>query len=66
MFELRFWLHLRQTNKTEVESDLRFAIDDLFADRGLVIAYPQRDVHLNVMRPVEVRLASPVGQAKAA
>ena len=59
MFELRFWLHLRQTNKTEVESDLRFAIDELFADRGLVIAYPQRDVHLNLLRPVEVRLAQP-------
>ena len=59
MFELRFWLHLRQTNKTEVESDLRFAIDELFADRGLVIAYPQRDVHLNLLRPVEVRLSQP-------
>jgi small-conductance mechanosensitive channel len=66
MFELRFWLHLRQTSKTEVESDLRFAIDELFADRGLVIAYPQRDVHLNVMRPLEVRLSPPAVQARAA
>ncbi len=66
LFELRFWLHLRQTRKIEIESDLRFAIDELFADRGLVIAYPQRDVHLNVMRPVEVRLAPPLGQSRAA
>jgi potassium efflux system protein len=66
MFELRFWLHLRQTRKIEIESDLRFAIDELFADRGLVIAYPQRDVHLNVIRPVEVRLAPPLGQSRAA
>ena len=66
MFELRFWLNLRQTNKIEVESDLRFAIDELFADRGIVIAYPQRDVHLNVLRPVEVRLAQPLCQSKAA
>jgi small-conductance mechanosensitive channel len=67
MFELRFRLNLRQTRKSEVESDLRFAIDELFADRGLVIAYPQRDVHLNVMRPVEVRLTQPVvSQLKAA
>jgi potassium-dependent mechanosensitive channel len=65
MFELRFWLHLRQTNKTEVESDLRFAIDELFADRGLVIAYPQRDVHLNVLRPVEVRIAQPTANNAA-
>jgi potassium-dependent mechanosensitive channel len=66
MFELRFWVNLRQTRKTEVESELRFAIDELFADRGIVMAYPQRDVHLNILRPVEVRLAQPYTQAKAA
>lgn len=65
-FELRFWLHLRQTSKTEVESDLRFAIDELFADRGVVMAYPQRDVHLNVLRPIEVRLTESASRAKAA
>jgi small-conductance mechanosensitive channel len=58
-FELRFWVNLRQTRKIEVESDLRFRIDELLADRGIVIAYPQRDVHLNVMRPIEVRLSQP-------
>jgi len=66
LFELRFWVHLRQTRKSEVESDLRFAIDELFADRGLVMAYPQRDVHLNVLRPVEVRLSQPQYQTRAA
>ncbi len=59
MFELRIWINLRASRKSEVESDLRFAIDELFANRGIVLAYPQRDVHLNVMRPVEVRLAQP-------
>ena len=57
VFELRFRVNLRQTRKIDVESELRFAIDELFASRGIVMAYPQRDVHLNVMRPVEVRLA---------
>jgi len=66
MFELRFWVNLRETRKVEVESELRFAIDELFADRGIVMAYPQRDVHLNVLRPVEVRLAQPHHQLKAA
>ena len=66
MFELRFWVNLRETRKIEVESELRFAIDDLFADRGIVMAYPQRDVHLNVLRPVEVHLAQPHNQLKAA
>jgi small-conductance mechanosensitive channel len=66
LFELRFWVHLRQTRKLEVESELRFIIDELFAQRGLVIAYPQRDVHLNVLRPVEVRLTQPQSQSRAA
>jgi hypothetical protein len=30
------------------------------------MAYPQRDVHLNVLRPVEVRLAQPSVHLKAA
>jgi potassium efflux system protein len=58
-FELSFWLKMSQADRGKVESDLRFKIDELFADRGIVIAYPQRDVHLNLMRPVEVRLTEP-------
>ena len=30
-----------------IRSDLRFQIDALFREHGLVIAFPQRDVHLN-------------------
>lgn len=65
-FELRFRVNLRQTRKVDVESELRFAIDELFSSRGIVMAYPQRDVHLNVLRPVEVRLAQHTLHAKAA
>lgn len=64
-FELRYSVRLSETRKSEVESELRFTIDQLFADRGLVIAYPQRDVHLNVLRPVEVRLTQPQPQLRA-
>ncbi len=65
-FELRFWVNLRQSRRVEVESDLRFRIDELLADRGIVIAYPQRDVHLNVLRPIEVRLRETAGHNRAA
>ena len=58
-FELSFWLRLSQSDRGKVESELRFAIDDLFAEHGIIIAYPQRDVHLNLLRPVEVRLTPP-------
>jgi small-conductance mechanosensitive channel len=67
LFELRFWVNLRATNKGEVESDLRFRIDELMADRGIVLAFPQRDVHLNVLRPIEVRLRdNPLAQTRHA
>jgi small-conductance mechanosensitive channel len=39
-----------------VESEIRFRIDDLFREAGIVIAFPQRDVHLDSVRPIDVRL----------
>lgn len=57
VFSVSFWINLQTASKGKVESDIRFRIDELFNQAGIVIAYPQRDVHLNVMRPLEVRLA---------
>jgi len=33
-----------------------FDLDDLFREHGLVIAFPQRDVHLDTVAPLEVRI----------
>jgi small-conductance mechanosensitive channel len=57
VFSVSFWIDLQSASKGKVESDIRFRIDELFNEAGIVIAYPQRDVHLNMMRPLEVRLA---------
>jgi potassium efflux system protein len=38
------------------ESDVRFAIDREFNKAGIVIAFPQRDVHLDVVTPIPVQL----------
>lgn len=57
VFSVSFWINLQTASKGRVESDIRFRIDELFNEAGIVIAYPQRDVHLNMMRPLEVRLA---------
>ncbi len=46
-FELNFWT----SNTWDIEivqSDVRFTIDKLFREAGIVIAFPQRDVHLTV------------------
>ncbi len=55
-FELHFWLQMRSIGeRRRIESDLRHIIDQRFREGGIVIAYPQRDVHLDVTRPLDVR-----------
>jgi small-conductance mechanosensitive channel len=43
-------------DRMKVESDLRYRIDDLFREAGIVIAFPQRDVHFDTAAPIPVRL----------
>lgn len=56
-FSLLFWARVtRPMDMRIVCSDLRFAIDQAFADATITIAFPQRDVHLDTLAPLEVRL----------
>jgi len=60
LFELWFWARFRNfTSRVVVESDLHERIDELFREAGLVIAFPQRDVHLDSLSPIEVRMVAP-------
>lgn len=57
LFSLNFWLELHPNiDRLVVQSDLRFMIEAAFADAGISIAFPQRDVHLDTARPLAVRL----------
>jgi small-conductance mechanosensitive channel len=57
IFETRFWIEMRSIlDRLRVESDIRFHIDELYREAGIVIAFPQRDVHLDSVSPVEVRI----------
>jgi small-conductance mechanosensitive channel len=55
-FEVRFWVDVVKANSAMVSSDLRQMIAGTFAENGIIIAYPQRDLHLNSARPLEVRV----------
>ncbi len=56
-FELHFWIKVRRPlDRLKMESDLRYRIDSLFHEAGVVIAYPQRDVHVDSLGPIEIRL----------
>jgi small-conductance mechanosensitive channel len=57
MFELFFWCEISTGAELRlIRSDIRFRIDELFRENGIVIAFPQRDVHLDLTGPLEVRL----------
>lgn len=56
-FDVYFWVRARSPMAmNKVQSHVRFAIDDLFREHELVIAFPQRDVHLDTVSPLEVRV----------
>ncbi|MCA9100717.1 MAG: mechanosensitive ion channel [Pirellulales bacterium] len=56
-FDLHFFITMRNlSERRRIESDLRFMIDQYFNDAGIVIAYPQRDIHLDAKQAFDVRL----------
>lgn len=57
VFRLLFWLDTVKTGRDPLASDLRFMIDRAFADAGIIIAFPQRDIHFSPGVPLRVELA---------
>ncbi len=58
-FEVLFWVDFEsEIALRKVRSDIRIAIEERCREAGIVIAFPQRDVHLDSSRPVEVRVVS--------
>lgn len=63
-FQVEFWVKLSPLlDQRVVRSNLRHEIDEAFRRRGIVIAFPQRDVHLDSPRPIPVRLVREDGEA---
>jgi small-conductance mechanosensitive channel len=63
-FRLLFWTPVsRPMDLRRIRSDLHYRIDALFRSAGITIAFPQRDLHLNTLRPLEVTLAAPSGDS---
>ena len=48
IFDLYFWINaFGEKDLRRIKSDIRFRIDDLFNEAGIVIAFPQQDVHVD-------------------
>lgn len=60
LFALYFWVELKDNvNANQIASDLRFMFDKRFTEGGIVIAFPQRDLHLSAAAPLPVRMVPP-------
>ena len=48
LFEVNFWIHSNiEGGLRVIRSDIRFRLDELFEEHNIVVAFPQRDVHLD-------------------
>ena len=63
-FALTYWVEMTVDSDTRrVKSDLLHMIDRAFGEAGISMPFPQRDVHLDVGRPVPVQIVAPSGGA---
>ena len=46
-----------------IRSEIRFRIDELCRENDIVIAFPQRDVHLYAKTPIDIRTVAPSDDA---
>jgi len=57
VFDTVFWAEaVGEKDLRVIRSELRFRISALFAEHGIVIAFPQRDLHLASAMPLDIRL----------
>jgi len=64
-FEVRYWVDVMKNNAAQIGSDLRHMVASAFAESGIVMAFPQRDVHLDASRPFPVQVVQPEAQPRA-
>ena len=57
VFSLNYWLEVSaKTDTRTIASDLRHSIEQALREASVVIAYPQRDVHLDATQPLRVEM----------
>jgi len=61
IFTVLIWIRMSRTGRSrlnirQIESAIRFRIDELFRQNDIVIAFPQRDIHIDTLKPLEVKV----------
>jgi small-conductance mechanosensitive channel len=63
IFEVYFWILVENViEKKKISSKLRYQIYEQFNAHNIVIAYPQRDIHLDTITPLKVQMLDSVGR----
>jgi potassium efflux system protein len=59
-----YWLDISlQDNNRQVASEIRLSIEKRFAEHGIAIPFPQRDVHVGSRDPIRVEMVTPTQPA---
>jgi small-conductance mechanosensitive channel len=61
IFDVYFWASIEE--RLETENELRHRIAETFSKAGIVMAFPQRDVHLETTKPLHVVITPAPGPA---
>jgi len=62
VFDAYFWRDAKsERDMRNVRSTIRFRIAELFEQHGIVVAFPQRDVHLDAPKSIPIRLVKDEG-----
>ena len=57
IFDAYFWCEVGgERELRHIRSTIRFRIDELFRENEIVIAFPQRDLHMDTLSPLEIRM----------
>jgi small-conductance mechanosensitive channel len=66
-FVLTYWVEMTMTNDARrIKSDLLHMLDRALAEAGIVIPFPQQDVHLDATKPLRVEMVAPPHSGDAA
>jgi len=66
VFDVYFWANAGGERQLRmIRSDIRFRLAELFEENGIVVAFPQRDVHLDTQRPLQIEMLQPVTRQAA-
>ncbi|TWT50429.1 Mechanosensitive channel MscK precursor [Rubripirellula amarantea] len=59
VFQVHFWVQAKNLSQMRmIETGVRLKIDAMFREAEIVIAFPQRDLHIQSPRPIDFRLVT--------